>query len=109
MTKLIEKNCQACEGEESALSKDEQHHYFSELSEDWILDAKKLKCIYYFKNFKEGLTFTNKLGKLAELEGHHPDIFLTWGSVEVVIYTHKLNDLTENDFILAAKCDLIEK
>ncbi|MAH80388.1 MAG: 4a-hydroxytetrahydrobiopterin dehydratase [Rickettsiales bacterium] len=107
MTKLIEKKCQACEGEEHALSKDEQRHFFSELSEEWVIESNKLKREYKFKNFKQGLDFTNKLGALAENEGHHPDITLIWGKVLVVIYTHKVNDLTENDFILAAKCDLI--
>lgn len=64
---------------------------------------------FKFKNFKEALSFTNKIGKLAEKEGHHPDIYLAWGNVKVIIYTHKINGLHENDFILASKIDKIKK
>ncbi|NMB08603.1 MAG: 4a-hydroxytetrahydrobiopterin dehydratase, partial [Tissierellia bacterium] len=58
-----------------------------------------------FKNFKEALDFVNKVGELAEEEGHHPDIFLSWGKVIIQLWTHKIGGLHENDFILAAKID----
>ncbi len=106
--KLVEKKCGACDGMESSISDDLKEHYLNELSDGWdILEHIKLKKEYRFSNFKAALEFTNKVGQLAEQEGHHPDIYLTWGKVELVIYTHKLKQLTENDFILAAKCDLI--
>ena len=57
-------------------------------------------------DFLTALAFTNLIGDVAEREGHHPDIFLSWGKVIVTIYTHKINGLTESDFILAAKCDV---
>ena len=60
---------------------------------------------YKFKNFREALDFTNKVGELAELQGHHPDIYLAWGKVKLIIWTHKINGLHKNDFILAAKAD----
>lgn len=106
--KLIEKKCGACDGMEPLISDDQKAQYFNELSDGWdIVEQIKLKKEYRFSNFKAALEFTNKVGQLAEQEGHHPDIYLTWGKVELVIYTHKLKQLTENDFILAAKCDLI--
>ena len=58
-----------------------------------------------FPDFKEGLAFTNLVGELAEKEGHHPDVYLSYGKVKLIIWTHKINGLSESDFILAAKCD----
>lgn len=109
MSKLIDKQCQACDGDIGPLKRDLIFHYFNELDDNWnIIDSFKLQREYHFKNFAAALEFTVKLGSLAEREGHHPDILLSWGKVVVDIYTHKVNNLTENDFILAAKCDLIE-
>jgi 4a-hydroxytetrahydrobiopterin dehydratase len=65
-----------------------------------------LRKTYRFSNFVEALEFVNRIGKLAEEEGHHPDIFLTWGKVRVELWTHKINGLSENDFIMAAKFDV---
>jgi 4a-hydroxytetrahydrobiopterin dehydratase len=58
-----------------------------------------------FKNFRQALAFTNRVGALAEAEGHHPDIYLAWGKVDLKIWTHTIDGLTESDFILAAKID----
>ena len=60
---------------------------------------------YKFKNFRQALDFTNRVGELAEEQGHHPDIYLSWGRVKLKIWTHKINGLTESDFIFAAKVD----
>ena len=60
---------------------------------------------FRLKNFREALDFVNKVGELAEEQGHHPDIHLGWGRVEVTVWTHKINGLTESDFIFAAKVD----
>jgi 4a-hydroxytetrahydrobiopterin dehydratase len=60
---------------------------------------------FKFKDFRAALTFTNRVGELAEEQNHHPDIFLTWGKVKVTIWTHKIDGLTESDFVLAAKID----
>lgn len=62
---------------------------------------------YSFKNFREALDFTNRVGELAEQEGHHPDIALAWGKVEITLWTHKIDGLTESDFIMAAKIDAL--
>jgi 4a-hydroxytetrahydrobiopterin dehydratase len=60
---------------------------------------------YSFADFKQALDFTNKIGEIAEHQGHHPDIYLAWGKVRLTIWTHKIDGLTESDFILAAKAD----
>jgi 4a-hydroxytetrahydrobiopterin dehydratase len=60
---------------------------------------------YKFKNFVEALGFTNRVGEVAEREGHHPDIYLSWGKVEIRVWTHAIDGLTESDFVLAAKAD----
>ena len=108
MTKLIDKQCTPCHSDVAALSDYLRDHYFNELSDEWMLVGKnKLQRVYLFKNFKECLVFINKIGDIAEQEGHHPNIEMSWGRVVLIIYTHNINDLTENDFILAAKCEAI--
>lgn len=77
-----------------------------ELGNDWkVVDEHHLEKVYVFKDFALALAFTNKVGKIAEEEGHHPDIYLSWGKVKIELWTHKINGLTESDFILAAKID----
>ena len=75
----------------------------------WMLspDVKKVARQFTFKNFSEALAFTNKVGAIAEEEGHHPDITLSWGKVGIELTTHAIGGLSENDFILAAKIDAI--
>jgi 4a-hydroxytetrahydrobiopterin dehydratase len=72
-------------------------------------EATHITRVFRFKNFKEALDFTNKIGALAEEEGHHPDIQLGWGKVGVTLTTHAVKGLSENDFVLAAKIDLLEE
>jgi 4a-hydroxytetrahydrobiopterin dehydratase len=72
-----------------------------------VVDEHHLQRDFKFKNFRDALAFTNRVGELAEREGHHPDITLTWGRVRVVTWTHKIDGLTDNDFILAAKIDAL--
>ena len=75
---------------------------------DWeIKDWHELKRRFTFKNFAEALLFVSKIGALAESEGHHPDIKFGWGYVEVTTFTHAVDGLSENDFILAAKIDAL--
>jgi 4a-hydroxytetrahydrobiopterin dehydratase len=77
-----------------------------ELDGGWqVVNEHHLEKDYKFKDFREALSFTNKVGELAEAQGHHPDIYLAWGKVKVTIWTHKVNGLTESDFVLAAKAD----
>jgi 4a-hydroxytetrahydrobiopterin dehydratase len=71
----------------------------------WTFEQGHLTKSYVFSDFASGLAFVNRLGAIAEEQGHHPDIYITWGKVSVEIWTHKIDGLTESDFILAAKFD----
>jgi len=74
--------------------------------EGWqVIDEHHLQKIYRFKDFRESLEFVNRVGNLAEQQGHHPDICFGWGKAEVTIWTHKIDGLSESDFVLAAKID----
>ncbi|HEV2447557.1 MAG TPA: 4a-hydroxytetrahydrobiopterin dehydratase, partial [Candidatus Sulfopaludibacter sp.] len=73
---------------------------------DWrIVEEHHIAKSFAFRDFKTGLDFVNRVGAMAEEEGHHPDLCLEWGKVDVKIYTHKIRGLTESDFVLAAKID----
>ena len=96
--------CDACEGRVSKLSAGEISEMVTALDDRWcVVDEHHLVCNYTFPDFAEALAFTNRVGELAEAEGHHPDISLGWGRVEILLYTHSVDGLTKNDFILAAK------
>jgi 4a-hydroxytetrahydrobiopterin dehydratase len=106
MTNLSRKKCKACEGLIPRLSQLRIRTLLKEL-DGWKVVNGRLTKTFAFNNFRRGLSFVNKVGQVAEQEGHHPDIFLAWGVVRVNIYTHSLKGLSENDFILAAKIDLV--
>ena len=77
--------------------------------EGWnVMEEHHLFKSFKFPDFRKALDFVNRVGAVAEEQGHHPVITLTWGKVEITIYTHKINGLTESDFILAAKIDTIK-
>lgn len=81
---------------------------YQQLGSGWkVIDEHHLEKEYAFRDFKEALAFTNRVGEVAEQEGHHPDILLSWGKVKIELWTHKINGLSESDFIMAAKCDKI--
>lgn len=108
--KLSEKKCEPCKAGTPPFSHQQITKYLAELPNDWkVLQLHHLEKEYLFPDFKKALDFTLKVGQIAELEGHHPDIFLSWGKVKVTIWTHKINGLTESDFILAAKIDEIPR
>ena len=73
-----------------------------------MVDEHHLEKEYRFRNFREALAFTNKVGEMAEAQGHHPDIYLAWGKVRLTVWTHKIDGLTESDFVFAAKADALE-
>ncbi len=73
----------------------------------WKLKNKRLERAFIFKDFKQSLAFVNRVGKIAEREGHHPDIVIHWNKVELSIWTHAISGLSENDFILARKIDQV--
>jgi 4a-hydroxytetrahydrobiopterin dehydratase len=77
-----------------------------ELEQGWALNGQgHLERTYRFKDFREAIAFANRVGEVAEAESHHPDLHVAWGSCRVEIWTHKIDGLTESDFILAAKAD----
>jgi 4a-hydroxytetrahydrobiopterin dehydratase len=102
---LAAKSCVPCRGDVPPL----QRQQISNLRvgiPDWdVIEDHHLSRTYTFKGFGPGLVFVNEVGAIAESEGHHPDIYLAWGKVEIKIWTHKIDGLSESDFILAAKCD----
>jgi len=106
MNALAEKECVPCRGEVPALKGKDLAKLENELGNGWqVVREHHLEKTYKFKDFREALDFTNKLGDLAEEQGHHPDIYLAWGQVKLTIWTHKIDGLTESDFIFAAKAD----
>ncbi len=106
MSALLEKECVPCKGEVPALKGEDLNRLAAELGGGWrVLNEHHLEKEYKFRNFRDALDFTNRVGELAESQGHHPDIYLSWGKVKLTIWTHKINGLTESDFILAAKAD----
>ncbi len=103
---LAAKNCVPCRGGVPPLKGEEMRRLLEQLGNDWtVVDDHHLEKNYKFKDFAEALGFTNRIGAIAEEQGHHPDIYLAWGKVGVTIWTHKITGLTESDFVFAAKCD----
>ncbi len=103
---LADKQCTACKGGVEPLDETGIKPLLEQLGEGWqVIEGKKLEKVYKFKNFKEGLDFVNRVGAVAEDQGHHPDIFLAWGKVKLTVWTHKIGGLHESDFIFAAKAD----
>ncbi|MCH9023536.1 MAG: 4a-hydroxytetrahydrobiopterin dehydratase [Planctomycetes bacterium] len=107
MTELADKSCVPCKGGVPPLKGDSLKALADQLADWQVVDEHHLTRTYPFKDFVEALTFTNSVGKIAEEQNHHPDIYLTWGKVRVDIWTHKIDGLTESDFVFAAKCDKI--
>ena len=107
MTELASKTCVPCKGGVPPL-KGEQLDPLRQQVPEWdVVEEHHLRRFFRFKNFREALDFVNKVGELAEQQGHHPDISFGWGRVEVTVWTHKINGLTESDFIFAAKVDTL--
>ena len=105
-SELVEKRCVPCRGGVPPLRGDEIRLLLERLGGGWtVVSDHHLEKDYEFANFSDALAFTNAVGAIAEAEGHHPDIYLSWGKVGLKIWTHKIDGLTESDFILAAKAD----
>ncbi len=105
---LADRECIPCKGGVPPVKGDALAEFLNQLANGWeVVEQHHLKKEYKFQNFKEALAFTNKVGALAESVGHHPDIYLAWGKVQLTIWTHKINGLTETDFIFAAKIDTL--
>ncbi|KKO21124.1 MAG: 4a-hydroxytetrahydrobiopterin dehydratase [Candidatus Brocadia sp.] len=109
MSELASKKCVPCKGGVPPL-KGEALQALQKQVEGWdVVEEHHLFKAFKFPDFRKALDFVNRVGEIAEQEGHHPVITLTWGKVEIKVYTHKINGLTESDFILAAKIDTISK
>jgi 4a-hydroxytetrahydrobiopterin dehydratase len=105
---LAGEKCVPCHGDVPALHADALHDIARELGSGWaLIGDHHLEKEYKFPDFAEALGFTNRIGAVAEEEGHHPDIHLRWGAVRVEIWTHAVNGLTRSDFVLAAKIDRV--
>ena len=108
MSELAAKECIPCKGGVPPLKGNGLNDLLGKLGGGWrVVDDHHLEKEYHFKNFREALDYTNKVGELAEAQGHHPDIYLAWGKVRLTLWTHKIDGLTESDFIFAAKADAL--
>ena len=108
MNELANRVCVPCKGGIPPLKGKELKALQNQLGNGWnVINEHHLKKKWKFDDFESALNFTNKIGTLAEDQGHHPDIYLAWGKVEIKMWTHKISGLTESDFILAAKIDRI--
>lgn len=106
MSDLASQTCEPCRGGIPPLRGDELTSLLARLPGDWqVIDEHHLRAEYSFPDFRQALEFTNRVGELAEEQGHHPDLHLAWGRVAVEIWTHKIDGLTESDFVLAAKIE----
>ena len=106
MSGLSQKECVPCKGGVPPLTAEQREPLLRELGGGWqVVDGHHLEKAYTFPDFVQALAFTNRVGELAEAQGHHPDIYLAWGKVRLTIWTHKIDGLTESDFVFAAKAE----
>lgn len=102
---LADKQCVPCRGGVPPLKGNELQLMLKNVPQWSVVNEHHLTRAYKFPDFKQALDFVNKVGALAEEQGHHPDILLAWGKAEITLWTHKIDGLTESDFIMAAKID----
>jgi 4a-hydroxytetrahydrobiopterin dehydratase len=105
MMSLADKRCVPCRGGVPPLQGEDLEKFEAQIMNWQVVDGHHLWKSFAFPDFRTALEFVNRVGQEAEAEGHHPDLFLAWGKVDVKIWTHKIDGLTESDFILAAKID----
>ena len=107
---ISQKKCIPCQGGIPPLNKNEINNFIEELNSDWKAHkSKEIRREYIFKTYKEAIIFVNNVAELAEDEGHHPFIHINYKKVLIILFTHKISGLHENDFILASKCDLLHR
>lgn len=111
MSNLSEGQCEACRAGAPTVTNQEREAFSAQIP-DWQVvtrndDIQRLERAFKFSNFVDALAFTNKVGALAEEQGHHPDLLTEWGRVTVTWWSHKIKGLHRNDFIMAAKSDKI--
>ena len=110
MNIISKKKCIPCQGGIPPLNKNEINNFIEELNSDWkVHKSKEIRREYIFKTYKKAMIFANNVAELAEDEDHHPFININYKKVIIILFTHKINGLHENDFILASKCDLLHR
>lgn len=106
MSDLASRDCVPCRGGVPPLAGEELERLAVALGHDWqVVDEHHLEKEFCFPDFVRALAFTNRIGALAEEQNHHPDIVLGWGRVRILLWTHKIDGLTESDFVWAAKAE----
>ena len=105
MNNLATKHCVPCRGGVPPLAGEALLPYAQQLPDWKIVEEHHVAKSFLFADFKTALDFVNRVGAIAEQEGHHPDLYVAWGTCRVEIWTHKIKGLTESDFYLAAKAD----
>ncbi len=110
ITNLAGKECVPCKGGVPPLKGAALKNLLQGLGHQWrTVRGHHLEKEFTFKDFREALDFTNRVGELAEGQGHHPDIYLAWGKVKITLWTHKIGGLTESDFVMAAKIEQLKR
>jgi 4a-hydroxytetrahydrobiopterin dehydratase len=107
MSELAGKTCVPCRGGTPPLKGEEIERLRRQVPEWEVVEEHHLRRRLRFKNFREALDFVNRVSELAEEQGHHPDVCFGWGYAELTVWTHKIDGLTESDFIFAAKVDVL--
>jgi len=108
MPGLSAKTCVPCRGGVPPLTGEELHPLIDELDHGWnLVDEHHLEKAYTFRNFRDAFEFVKRVGEMSEEQGHHGDIFLAWGKVTLSVWTHKIDGLTESDFIWAARAEAL--
>jgi 4a-hydroxytetrahydrobiopterin dehydratase len=107
MSELASKNCEACNGDVPPLTGSVLAAFAKKVDRWTVVGEHHIEKTFEFDDFVSALAYVNKVGVMAEEQGHHPDIFLAWGQVKISVFTHAIDGLTESDFILAAKCDAL--
>ena len=106
---LANGQCVPCRGGVPPLKGEAIRRLSEQLGGSWtVIEQHHLEKEYRFENFRAALDFTNRVGEMAEEQGHHPDVELSWGRVKLSVWTHKIDGLTESDFIWAAKADQLQ-
>jgi 4a-hydroxytetrahydrobiopterin dehydratase len=105
---LRERHCVPCRGDTPPLEPAARQRLLEELGATWVVvDGHHLRKEFHFRDFAAALAFVNRVGAVAEAEGHHPDVELTWGRATIKIWTHAIDGLTESDFVLAARIEAV--
>ena len=105
MTELADQQCVPCRGGVPPLKGKDLENLQQSVPQWNVINEHHILRTFSFPDFKQALDFVNRVGALAEEQGHHPDILLAWGKAEITLWTHKIDGLTESDFVMAAKID----